>query len=62
MVIIFLYVLFCFLVALVGRHKPLGFWWYLVSSLMLTPVIGLLMIAAAGADRARHSDRHLRDR
>jgi len=29
---------------------------------MLTPVVGLLMIAAAGGDRARRSDRHLRDR
>jgi UPF0716 family protein affecting phage T7 exclusion len=62
MVIFFLYVLLCFLVALLGRHKPLGFWWYLVSSLILTPVVGLLMIAAAGGDRARRSDRHLRDR
>jgi len=62
MVIFIVYVLFCFLIALLGRHKPLGFWWYLVSSLILTPVIGLLMIAAAGEDRARPSGRRLRDR
>jgi hypothetical protein len=62
MAIPIVYLLFCFLIALLGRHKPLGFWWYLVSSLLLTPVVGLLMIAAAGEDRARRSDRHIRDR
>jgi UPF0716 family protein affecting phage T7 exclusion len=50
------------LIAFLGRHKPLGFWWYLVCSVILTPVIGLLMIAAAGENRDRRSDRRLRDR
>jgi UPF0716 family protein affecting phage T7 exclusion len=62
MVIFIVYLLFCYLIAFLGRHKPLGFWWYLVCSVILTPVIGLLMIAAAGENRDRRSDRRLRDR
>jgi hypothetical protein len=42
---------------MLGIHKPLGFFGYLVSSLLLTPVIGLLLIAAAGDNRVRRSDR-----
>ena len=42
---------------MLGMHKPLGFFGYLVSSLLLTPVIGLLLIAAAGDNRVRRSDR-----
>jgi hypothetical protein len=55
MVFFILYVLFCFLIAFLGRHKPFGFWWYLIGSLILTPVIGLLMIAAAGSDHTGHT-------
>jgi hypothetical protein len=56
MVFILLYVVFSLLVALLGMHKPLGFFGYLISSLLLTPVIGLLLIAVAG-DNRRRSDR-----
>ena len=57
MVFLLIYVVFSLLVALLGIHKPLGFFGYLISSLLLTPVIGLLLIAAAGDNRVRRSDR-----
>ena len=57
MVFVLIYVVGSLLVALLGMHKPLGFFGYFISSLLLTPVIGLLLIAAAGENRARRSDR-----
>ena len=57
MVFVLIYFVFCLLIAMLGMHKPLGFFGYLVSSLLLTPVIGLLLIAAAGDNRVRRSDR-----
>ena len=48
MIFVILYFVFCIMIAFLGVHKPLGFWGYLVSSIVLTPVIGLLLIAAAG--------------
>jgi hypothetical protein len=57
MIFVLIYILFCFLVAVLGVRKPLGFLGYLISSLILTPVVGLLLIAAAGDDRVRRSDR-----
>ena len=57
MVLVLIYFVFCLLIAMLGIHKPLGFFGYFISSLLLTPVIGLLLIAAAGDSRARRSDR-----
>jgi hypothetical protein len=53
MIFLVIYILFSFLVGVLGMRKPLGFLGYLISSLILTPVVGLLLIAAAGDDRAR---------
>jgi hypothetical protein len=57
MIFVLIYILFCFLVGVLGTHKPLGFLGYFISSLILTPVIGLLLIAAAGDTHIRRSDR-----
>jgi hypothetical protein len=57
MVFVLVYFVFCLLIAMLGRRKPLGFFGYLLSSLLLTPAIGLLLIAAAGDNRVRRSDR-----
>jgi hypothetical protein len=46
----------CFLVATVGRKRPLRFWGYFLSSLLLTPLVGLLLLMAAGRNRVRHPD------
>lgn len=39
------------LVGVVGRTRPLGFWVYLISSLLFTPLFGLILLAAAGRNR-----------
>lgn len=57
MIFLVIYILFSLLVAVLGTRKPLGFLGYLISSLILTPVVGLLLIAAAGDNRAGRSDR-----
>jgi len=57
MVFLLIYLVFCFLIAVLGMHKPLGFFGYFVSSIILTPIIGLLLIAAAGDNRAHRRDR-----
>jgi hypothetical protein len=54
---VLVYLVFCLLIAVLGIHKPLGFFGYLVSSLILTPVVGLLLIAAAGHHRPRRDER-----
>jgi hypothetical protein len=57
MIFLVIYLLFCFLIGVLGMRKPLGFLGYLISSLILTPVVGLLLIAAAGDSRPRGPDR-----
>jgi hypothetical protein len=57
MIFLVIYLLFCFLIGVLGMRRPLGFFGYLISSIILTPVVGLLLIAAAGDSRARRSDR-----
>jgi len=41
--IVVIYLLLCFVVAIVGRHRPLGFLGYLLFSIALTPVTMLLV-------------------
>jgi hypothetical protein len=53
MIFLVIYLLFSLLVGVLGMRKPLGFLGYLISSIILTPVVGLLLIAAAGDDRVR---------
>jgi len=43
-----LYIGLCVLVAMIGRKRYLGFFTYLVCSLVLSPVIGLLVVFASG--------------
>jgi len=57
MIFLLLYIVFSLLIALLGMRKPLGFFGYLISSLILTPVIGLLLIVAAGDTHVRRSNR-----
>jgi hypothetical protein len=42
--IVALYVLTCWIVGLMGRKKILGFWGLFLTSIFLTPVIGLLLL------------------
>jgi uncharacterized membrane protein len=57
MILYLLYLGLCLLIALVGRSRPFGFWGYFFSSLFLTPLVGCLLLAAAGRNRACRSDR-----
>jgi len=50
------YVALCFLVAAVGRARPLRFWGYFFSSFLFTPVVGVLLLMAAGTKRVAHPD------
>jgi len=50
--IIFLYVGLCFLAGFAGRRRRIGFWGYFFSSLIFTPVIGLLFLFFATPRRS----------
>lgn len=54
-----------FVIAALGTRYRFGFWGYLFASLLLTPVIGVLLLAAAvpprRPDRARADGKGERD-
>ena len=41
------YVLLCMIVALIGRKRKWGYWGYLWSSMLFTPLLGLVFVLAA---------------
>jgi len=47
-----LYLVLCFFIAYLGNARPLRFWGYFLCSLLFTPFIGLLLLLAAGDNRA----------
>ena len=57
MTLFLVYVGLCFLVAACGRRRPLRFWGYFFSSLLMTPFVGLLLLVAAARKQARDADR-----
>jgi hypothetical protein len=57
MTLFLVYVGLCFLVAVFGKERPLRFWGYFLGSFLLTPLVGLLLLMAAGNKRIRHPDR-----
>lgn len=50
---IFLYVVICWIVGLLGRKKVLGFWGMFLLSIVLTPVVGLLLLITAKRKRSQ---------
>lgn len=46
-VIILFYIVLCLAVALLGRRRKWGFWGYLWSSVLFTPLLGLLFLLAS---------------
>jgi len=40
------YIIFCLAIGTFGRNRKLGFWGYFLSSLILTPLIGLILVLA----------------
>jgi hypothetical protein len=56
MIFFIVYVAFCFLVAAVGKSRPMRFWGYFFCSFLLTPLVGLLLLLAAGKKRVSRPD------
>jgi hypothetical protein len=54
MIFFIVYVALCFLVAAVGKARPLRFWGYFFCSFLLTPLVGLLLLLAVGKKRVGH--------
>lgn len=42
-----IYILFCIVVAVLGRERKFGFWGYFFSSILFTPPVGLLLVIAS---------------
>jgi len=61
MIFPFLYLVLCFLVAYLGNARPLRFWGYFICSLLFTPFIGVLLLLAAGDNRATPPHRNRND-
>jgi uncharacterized membrane protein len=53
MILYLLYIGLCLLIGWAGRRRPFGFWGYFFGSIILTPIIGCLLLAAAGKTRVR---------
>jgi uncharacterized membrane protein len=53
MILYLIYVGLCLLIGWAGRRRPFGFWGYFFGSIILTPIIGCLLLAAAGKTRVR---------
>jgi hypothetical protein len=56
-VLVLPYIILCILVAIIGHNRPLRFWGYFLSSLLFSPLIGLLLLLAAGDNRAYYDDK-----
>lgn len=41
------YIALCILIAYMGRRRKWGFWGYLWSSVLFTPLLGMLFVLAA---------------
>ncbi|WP_333873005.1 hypothetical protein [Methylobacter sp.] len=41
------YILICVLIACLGIRRKFGFWGYFFASLLLTPLMGIILIAAS---------------
>ena len=49
--LLLIYLVVSFLVALLGKNRKFGFWGYFFGSLLLTPIIGLLLVL--GSDKRK---------
>lgn len=45
------YLALCLVAGILGRHRRIGFWGFFFSSILLTPLIGLLYIYFAAPRR-----------
>jgi hypothetical protein len=59
--LVIFYFALCFIIAMIGHDRPLRFWGYFLSSFLFTPFIGLLLLIAAGDNRAHYYRKTSRD-
>ncbi len=57
-ILIFLYLALCVLVAYLGRKRKWGYWGYLWSSVLFTPLMGILFVLAADPPPGRRPTRN----
>lgn len=53
MIVFLFWVLASVVVAFVGRKRKFGFWGYLFSSLLFTPLVGFMLVLASDAKPTR---------
>jgi len=46
--LVVIYLATCLLIGLIGRHRKLGFWGYFFGSVLLSPLMGMLLVAVSG--------------
>jgi hypothetical protein len=51
-VIVFAYLALCLVAGIAGRNRRIGFWGFLFSSILFTPVISLLFLYFATPKKA----------
>jgi hypothetical protein len=51
------YILVCAVIACLGIRRKFGFWGYFFASLLLTPLMGIILIAASDA-KARNDEKY----
>jgi hypothetical protein len=52
--LLFVNLVLCYFIGVLGRNRRLGFWGHFFGSLLLTPVIGMLLVVAT--DPVRNKD------
>jgi TM2 domain-containing membrane protein YozV len=45
--------LICLIIGYLGRHRKMGFWGYFFGSILLTPIIGIILLAASDPKEER---------
>lgn len=53
---IIIWLLLCFLVALLGKNRKIGYGWSLFFCILLSPVIGLIIILCSGRKKVEFID------
>jgi hypothetical protein len=44
--LVFVNLVVCYFIGVLGRNRKLGFWGHFFASLLLTPIIGMLLVVA----------------
>lgn len=51
LIVVGIYIGLCFFIAILGMNRKWGFWGYFFSSLLLSPLIGILLVLASDSRR-----------